>query len=508
MTTTEGQPVSVRLRQGTVHGLRTGAVSVFKGISYALPPFGQRRFAAPVPVAASDDDIDATAYGPTAPKPPYPSPIDSLLPEPAIPGEDCLNLNIWTSGVLDIGQVSLPVLVWIHGGAFANGSGAVSVYDGTSFARDGVVCVTINYRLGVDGFLLLDGAPANRGLLDQIAALEWVRDNIEAFGGDPGRVTIAGESAGAMSVAMLMAIPRAAGLFHGAIAQSGAGAQTLTPATARKVTEAMAEALGVEPTAEAIGGIPIPDLVATQARLAAGLAIDRDPQRWAELARNSMPFEPTVDGDVLPLPPLEAFLAGASRDVPLLIGTNRDEMTLFLEPLGLPAAATEEALPLFAAIYDLPPEGVAAYRAARPEAPPGELVVDILTDWFFRIPAIRLAEARQSAPASTFMYEFAWRTPVWAGRLRSTHALEVAFAFDTLDHPEVAWLAGERPPHEIVADMHGGWLGFVENGETGWQAYLPDRYVMGFDAGPDGTSRYGPVLDPRRAERAAWDGLR
>ena len=191
--------LEVTTTSGTVRGEAGPAGAVFRGIPYAAPPVGELRFAAPAPAPAWPGVRECTAFGPTALKPPYPAPIDLLLPEPVVPGEDVLNLNVWTP---DPAATGLPVLVWIHGGAFVNGSGGVPQYDGTAFARDGVVTVTINYRLGVDGFLHFgDDGPANRGLLDQVAALEWVRDNVAAFGGDPARVTIAGESAGAMSVA-------------------------------------------------------------------------------------------------------------------------------------------------------------------------------------------------------------------------------------------------------------------------------------------------------------------
>jgi len=206
--------------QGQLRGAEKNGVLSFKGIPYAAAPFGANRFAAPQPAPEWEGVRDALEYGPTCPKGPYPDFIAPLLVEPEIPGEDCLNLNVWTPA---LDGDPRPVLVWIHGGGFTNGSGAVSTYDGTRFARDGIVFVSINYRLGADGFLLLEDAPANRGLLDQIAALRWVRENIAAFGGDPQAVTIAGESAGAMSVTTLLSMPVAEGLFQRAIAQSGGG---------------------------------------------------------------------------------------------------------------------------------------------------------------------------------------------------------------------------------------------------------------------------------------------
>jgi len=243
----------VRTRQGAVRGATVDGIAVFKGIPYAAPPFGARRFQPPQPVVAWDGVRDALTYGATVTKPPYFPPFDVLLPEPAIPGEDSLNLNIWTP---DPGRTNLPVLVWIHGGAFANGTGALPTYDGSRFARDGVVCVTINYRLGVDGFLFLGQGNANLGLLDQVAALAWVQENIAAFGGDPHNVTVAGQSAGGMSIDALLSMPRARGLFRRAIPQSGAGHHAISAASAQMIGRYLAEKLGVEPTLEAIATVP------------------------------------------------------------------------------------------------------------------------------------------------------------------------------------------------------------------------------------------------------------
>jgi para-nitrobenzyl esterase len=233
----------VKTEQGLVRGVPDGGVVAFKGIPYAAAPYGPHRFAAPAPAPSWDGIRDAAHYGPTALKPPYPAPYDVLLPEPVIAGEDCLNLNVWTP---DPGAVRLPVLVWVHGGAFANGSGAVPNNAGTAFARDGVVLVTINYRLGVDGFLFFDdGGPANLGLRDQIAALGWVQANIAGFGGDPSNVTVAGQSAGGMCVGALLSSPLARGLFRRAIPMSGAGQHAHGPATGRLIAADLAHRLSV-----------------------------------------------------------------------------------------------------------------------------------------------------------------------------------------------------------------------------------------------------------------------
>jgi para-nitrobenzyl esterase len=217
----------VRLKDGAVRDKAESGIQAFLGIPYAAPPFGANRMQPPQPVRAWDGERDGTAYGPTAPKGNYPPQFAPLFPEVVIPGEGCLNLNVWTP---DTNATGLPVLVWIHGGSFTNGSGSIGEYNGAAFARDGVVCVTINYRLAAEGFLFLDDGIANLGLLDQLAALRWVQGNISTFGGDPARVTVAGESSGAMGVTTLLSMPLAEGLFTQAIAQSGAAA-TRSPGT-------------------------------------------------------------------------------------------------------------------------------------------------------------------------------------------------------------------------------------------------------------------------------------
>lgn len=491
----------VHTKQGAVRGSVAGKVATFKGIPYAAPPFGPNRFEPPRPAKPWDGVRDALTYGPTVLKPPYSPPFDRILPEPAIPGEDCLNLNIWSP---DLGQAGLPVMVWIHGGAFANGSGAVPTYDGSRFARDGVVCVTINYRLGVDGFLYLGNGSANIGLLDQIAALAWVQENIVAFGGDPNNVTIFGESAGGMSVGTLLSMPRTGGLFRRAIAQSGAGHHAISPGTARRVGQYLAEKLGVEPTREAIAAVPIARLLQAQVELTADAFRHPDPQRWGEVAANLMPFEPVIDGEVLPMRPIDGIVAGAGTGVTLMVGTNAEEQRLFMVPSGTINYITEEVLAGIAAAYGLPvAETLATYRAARPDAGAGDLFAAIITDWFYRIPAIRLAEARTQGTEATYMYEFAWRSPQYDGRLGACHALEIPFVFDALDQGGDEAISGSNAPQHIADAMHAAWIAFATSGDPGWPRYdLARRATMRFDI----TSEV--VDDPRPEERLLWEDRR
>jgi carboxylesterase 2/para-nitrobenzyl esterase len=285
-------------------------------------------------------------------------------------------------------------------------TGATAYYDGSRFARDGVVCVTISYRVGAEGFLYLSDGVANLGLLDQITALEWVRDNIAAFGGDPLKVTIFGESAGGMSVATLLAIPRAKGLFHRAIVQSGNTPNVTSAATSARIGRRLAEILGVEPTRGAIAALSPERVLEAQAQLRSQLLVHPDPAFWGEVALSFLPWAPTVDGQVISRRPIEAIRTGAAADIDLLIGSNTEETRLFLLSDGSIDRITDQALSALVMAYGLSAQGLSAYRAANPEASAGDLFSTIQTDWYWRIPAVRLADAHaaSAARASTYMY--------------------------------------------------------------------------------------------------------
>ncbi|WP_019633259.1 carboxylesterase/lipase family protein [Actinomadura atramentaria] len=480
----------VRTTYGKVRGTVRDGVSAYLGIPYAAPPFGPRRFQPPEPPEPWDGVRDTTAYGPTAPKSGYAPPYDVLLPDPAVPGDDCLNLNVWTP---DPGAAGLPVLVWIHGGAFRNGSGAVPVYDGANFARDGVVCVTINYRLGVEGFAHLPGVPDNRGLRDQIAALEWVRANIAAFGGDPDRVTIAGESAGAMSVTTLLSLDL--GLFRRAVAQSGAGLVAQTREDALKVSTEIAARLGIEPTAEAFAALPPAKILREQESVGMEVSLLPDPGRWgASTARTAMALVPVLDGDVFPRRADEAVAAGAGRDVDVLTGYNSDEFRLFVVPNGLAAHITPELVGPVASGMGVPAPVLAAYRSRYAGLSGGDLVSVLITDHLFRVPAHRLAAGHAGR---SWMYEFAWPSP--ERDLRACHALEIGFVFDNLGVPDVGPLAGDAPPQPLADAMHRAWVNFAVHGDPGWPEFDATRPVKVFDAGENPV-----VLDPGGEDRAVW----
>ncbi|MFJ3019740.1 carboxylesterase/lipase family protein [Streptomyces tendae] len=468
----------VRTVHGAVRGRYEHGVAVFRGIPYAAPPFGPGRFRPPVPPEPWDGVRDAGSFGPTAPKPPYSEAFAQYLSDPVIPGDDCLNLNVWTP---EPGPgARLPVLVWLHGGALTRGSSAVPVYDGHTFARDGVVCVSVNYRLGVEGYGLFPDAPANAGLRDQIAALQWVRDSVAAFGGDPDRVTVAGQSAGAISTGALLAAPGARGLFRRAVLQSGAP-EASDRDKVRRMVRRMASRLKIPATAEAFAEADRGQLLRVQAEVG----------RFSSPVLGGPGFGLVVDGDVLPRDPLAALLDGdAAPGVDLMMGWTRDEYRLWLVPGGLLERVDRlgaVALAGARARCHCGNEVVRGYRAARPDAGAAEIVGQLVTDHLLRIPMHRLADAR---PASSHVYEFAW--PSNLPDLGACHALELGFVFDSGDGPDARRLAGEGAPQDLADAMHGAWVRFVESGDPGWASWDATHPVRVFGDGDPHTA-HGPL---------------
>ncbi|KUL38925.1 carboxylesterase [Streptomyces sp. NRRL F-4489] len=509
--------VTVPTTAGQVRGCRAGEVTAFLGIPYAAPPFGPRRLRPPEPAEAWTGVRDAFAPGPSAPQPGYVPAMAGLLEEAPAPGEDCLNVNVWTPAPGRTGG-GLPVMVWIHGGAFRNGAGSLPSYDGARLAADGVVCVTLNYRLGAEGFLLLPDGTANLGLLDQIAALEWVRDNIAGFGGDPDNVTVFGQSAGAISITALMTMDRARGLFRRAITQSGAGHHSHPEEIARRVTERLAALAGAEPTREGLAAVPPERLIAADSALGREIAQASDPSQWGESAGGGTTVLPVVDGTTLPQRPIDALAGGAGRDIDLLTGTTSEEFRLFLVPLGIGPRITDGILHGFLTGFGLDPgRAREVYAAARPGATPGDLLSAAMSDQAYRIPALRVAEARARHGAETFVYEFARPTPVLDGALGACHTAELGYVFGNLTHP----LAGPGAPQALSDAMRQAWTSFARTGHPGgrgttgvaprtpggtlppWPAYAERRQVMRLGDG-------APQLreDPGSATRQLWEGLR
>ncbi|MGW1714599.1 carboxylesterase/lipase family protein [Streptomyces sp. NPDC002156] len=479
------QPV-VRTPYGDVRGRYEGdGIAVFRGIPYAAPPFGPRRFRPPVPPTPWDGVRDAGGFGPTAPKPPYSEAFARLLSDPVVPGDDCLNLNVWTP---ELGRdARLPVMVWIHGGALTRGSSAVPVYDGHAFARDGVVLVSVNYRLGVEGYGLFPDAPANPGLRDQLAALEWVRASVAAFGGDPDRVTVFGQSAGAISIGALLAAPRAQGLFRRAVLQSGPP-EVSDRDKVRRMVRRMATRLKIPATAEAFAAVDRELLLRVQGEVG----------RLSSPVLGGPAFGIVVDGDLVPRDPLEALVEGAAAGVDLMLGWTRDEYRLWLVPGGLLERVDRlgaVALAGAMARCRCGPEVPRGYRTLHPDASTADLVGQLVTDHLLRVPLHRLADARHGGGAH--VYEFAW--PSTKPGLGACHALELGFVFDTHEAPESAKLAGEGAPQDLAEAMHTAWVRFAVDGDPGWQPWDASHPVRVFGDGAPHT-----VRGPRDPELALW----
>ncbi|MGY0490576.1 carboxylesterase/lipase family protein [Streptomyces sp. WG-D5] len=485
-------PVSITT--GRVRGLVQGDLSVFRGIPYAQPPVGALHLAAPEPALPWDGVRDAFAFGP----PPPQSLAGGLMGRPMPEGDDWLTVNVWSP---DLGAAGLPVLVYLYGGAYITGSADGPHYDGSALAARGTVVVTLNYRVGAEGFGVFDGAPANRGLLDQVAALRWVRENVAAFGGDPDRVTVFGESAGAGSVAALLAMPSAAGLVRRAVAQSVPGT-FFRPALARDIGATIARRLGVP-------GAGAAELAACAPKALRDATDDvirelsEHADRWGRVAHTLTPFSPVVDGEVLPVTPWEALAGGAARDVELLVGHNRDEYRLFTVMAGRYGTTTEEEAARALARFGPGPDAEGDYRAAYPSASPTDLHELVMSDWLFRIPTLRLAEAHTAGGGTAFAYELTWGAPGADGSLGACHALDVPLVFGALDSDFAGlFLGGEIPPEAVALseEMGAAWTAFAEDGDPGWAAFTAkERSTRVFDA-PSRTAPY-----PEEASRLLWE---
>jgi para-nitrobenzyl esterase len=474
----------VRTRAGTVRGIWRGESARFLGIPFAEPPVGDLRFAAPRPVRSWDGIRDARAYGPTPQRAKLAE--VTMIPEPTIPGDAILNVNVFTPrpAVPADGTDGLPVLVWLHGGGYTAGSPASPWYDGAAFTRDGIVVVSLSYRLGFDGFGLMEGAPANRGVLDWVLGLEWVRENIRAFGGDPDRVTVAGQSAGGGAALTLLTLPRAQGLMHGVFAISGAPAD-IPLERAREVGAEVAETLGVPPTREGFASIDEADLFAVQGAPLAGIP-GTGPERLRALADFSVDglrYGPVIDGELVIASVPDALAAGAASGIPLVAGATRDEFTGSLIPIA--DYLNSQSPHALLAAMGVAPERVSDVLAGIGSASPIEVAGRVLADNLFRTPLLQILAARGDSP--TWLYDFAWRSPVSGF---AQHCLDLPFFFDNLAEQNVARVAGSAPPQELADQMHRALVHLVVDGDPGWERADPRGVrVRTFDvveAGGDG----------------------
>jgi carboxylesterase type B len=391
---------------GTVVGRQADGVRRYLGIPYAEAPTGARWFAAPVPRARFPRPYDASRHGATSQR--VPLFATTTIPEPSVPGDDVLNLSVTAPAAQ-----GRPVLVWIHGGGFLAGSQASPWYDGRAFARDGVVVVTVGYRLGVDGFAPLDGVPANLGLRDLLCALDWVQENIAAFGGDPDRVTVAGQSAGGAAVLALLSSPPAQGRFRRAVSLSG-GLFDLDPP--HDFLAGLGHSLGVPPTRAGFGR--------------------RTPEQLQRAVLDlrgddALVLGPVAGDDILPVPLAEGLTAHG-QDVPLLLGATGDEF-----------------------------DGDGDGDSGRGSRAAGTRITDTL----FRSACPRTAAARREAPAGTWLYSFEWHSPTLGG---AVHCVDLPFFFDVLDAPGVPEALGPNPPAELATRMHADLVAFVRGETPAW----------------------------------------
>lgn len=468
---------------GQIRGVSLNGVRVFLGVPYAAAPVGERRFAAPAPPAPWTGVRDATRPGASAPQFIKAFPALDISPLVGVGwqrGDDYLNANIWAPASGE----RLPVMVFIHGGAFVLGGNSPAVQDGTAFARSGVVLVSITYRLGVDGFMPIPGAPDNLGLRDQIEALKWVRRNAAAFGGDPDNITVFGESAGAMSVADLVVSPLARGLFRRAIIESGHGDLVRPQKVAERVTAKMARLLKIKPTKDGFSSVSQDHVLTALEKISQPTTrIDLRDDRKREPAFGLSRFIPWTGGEVLPEHPMALLAQGAGKEVEVLIGSNAEEMNLYFVPTGV-----REKLPGWLATLLVkksePNAGkiLKAYGLGRKGVKPGHAFTAALSDLMFRAGARRYAAAHQGR---THVYEFEWRSPALKGQLGAAHGMELPFVFNTLACVTgPTGLVGETPPQALADRIHGIWVEFAKSGALPWPEYsAADPQVYRLEAG-------------------------
>jgi para-nitrobenzyl esterase len=500
-------------RYGQVEGTESNGIAAFKGIPYAAPPVGARRWAPPERPEPWSGLRAAKAFSAVAPQNKVALDILKAFSLDDPQSEDCLTLNVWTPGA---DGERRPVLVWTHGGAFQIGSSSQNLYDGEPLARRGnVVVVTINYRLGPLGFLPLAEvtggripATGNEGLLDQIAALQWVRENVAAFGGDPGCLTLFGESAGGMSCGSLLGLSQARGLFHRAIPQSGACNTAGTAERAVRLGERFCRELGVSPRdADGLRAVPAERLLAAE-RAIVGVVADPTTSEFG------MIWQPTIDGKVMARRAIDSVRAGSAAGVAVMAGSTLDEWNLLgANPgtLALNDAGVDERVRT--ALRGYPHAAVMdTYRKALPargkQGSAVEVLMAIETDRVFRIPALRLLEAQAAHDPRTYAYLFTWPSPMFGGMLASCHALELGFMFGTHRHEGMPEFCGSGPAADaLAASMMDAWLAFARTGDPSsagvgkWPAHTTrDRATMLLG------EKCELARAPYEAERRAWDG--
>ena len=496
--------VVVKTEAGSVRGQVTSGISIFKNIPYAAAPVGIYKFAAPAKHPAWEGTRDAIQTGPTAP---YPQPkegdIEDKITFPGwVKGDDFLTANVWTPEVNGNG---LPVIVYIHGGAFVLGASDVPLFDGTNFAKKGVVLVSFNYRMGIEGFLKIKGVPSNLGIRDQIAALKWVQNNIAAFGGDKNNVTLYGESAGAISVGVLLTSPATEGLFKRAIMQSGSGQAVLSGQQADRIAQQYAKTLRIQNTRADYMKFSPEELLASQPKVNPKM-VKLETEDFPDPSGGVSLYFPFIDGDIIPKMPVINARNGAGGSRELLIGYNTDEMNYFLVPTGLLKKIKFNVVLNLAVkkVHPAPSALITVYKKAYPNKNLGELFSAILTSYQAQVPSIRFANAHAGF-GKTYMYEFAWRSSVANGTYGAYHGLALPFVFNNLDIAtgEKGMVGAAGAPAELADKMQNAWVQFAKTGNPGWDAYdKTDRKTILIN------TTWKLEKKPHEKVLAAWDGVR
>lgn len=453
---------------GQVEGALEGNCEVYRGIRYAMPPVGALRFEAPHPVKAWQGVITALEFAPASPQAPR------AEGQSVFGDMDCLALNIWCPANTG---AACPVMVWIPGGAYMRGNSSDPIYDGAAFARHGIVFVSFNYRVGIDGFMQIPGAPANRGLLDQIAALKWINEHIEQFGGDPAQITVAGGSAGAGAISCLLGIPEAGGLFSQVILQSPSVA-TQTLEEADVASAAIAHLLDVKLDRKSLAAVPVAQAVAAVQRLAENPELRRS---MGFSSRNFFPLRAVVDGQLLRKAPVHAlrdYWKTAEFKPALLVGCNKEEMRLYAVPDAAMDRVTQSQLDEFMSDCGVSRESAQTLQrrlADQGRHGPGEILCALQSDYFYRMPARQIASDAAAAGAPVYLYEFEWESTRYGGVLGAAHGLEIPFVFDNLATESGREVTGVGAPEKLAKTMHSAWVQFVKRGSDVWAPYSSER---------------------------------
>lgn len=484
--------ITISTHLGKVQGRLKNHVVTFYGVPYAADPFVKtRRFQAPEPIEPWRDTLRAIEMKPPVPQPGRGKNVTLV----GAPGD--LTVNIWAPEDAFSDNEKRPVMVWLPGGAYIRADAGESVYDGSHFAQKGVVIVTVNYRVGVDGFMNIDGAPDNRGTLDQILALKWVKNNIEDYGGDPSNITLFGQSAGAGSVAILLGSRRANTLFHKAIMQSPP-MQAISKAEAAEVTRAFAKKLNIEPTLTALSNVAFDALVKGVVDI--GNAVNNR-REWGMLSWGGTAFLPVVDGELIINSPILSLKNGANPSIPTIVGSTDQESRLYLVPGNEIETIDERKVSLFLHDLNLGENAPKVYKKNRHDSY-GDIYADIQSDYTFRMPAIHIAELLTEKGNTVWKYNFGWKSDAYGGELGAAHFVDVPYTFDTIDTKEASNFVGNNPSEELSQAMQNYWVRFAKQGAPGWSEYTKEsRKTMRFD------NQSVEEEDPNSQKRALWEAF-